>query len=447
MKTNNLMFCNFCSKVGITNLASKFAFLPLFYLIPVLPLWATNMVQDTVVDNVDGQYTLVIEGFDWGPAAKKVVLDMDETLSEANYRDYRVTVTRSAPGVEMAEQESTGNIPVIYAYVSDLQGIRANVGNYVTLVLFVGPDHVLGSPIKYIRGNGRAAYQWIDYKLSITTATSNKVWNQETGRLIPLLDEFDLTGKFTHGGVTMGYGSYTPKPVDGKRPLIIWLHGGGEGGMDPSIPLIANKTINYASPEIQSYFGGAYILAPQSPTFWMQAESGAYTRGDVNDIYNDALMALIKSYVANNKQIDTNRIYIGGCSNGGYMSLKLILEHPDYFAAGYISALAYQNQYVSDKQLQKIKHLPIWFVHAKDDKTTEPEETVVPLVKRLVEAGGKNIHLSLYDNVVDISGFYGGNDYRFNGHWSWIYSHANHATLPIDGKQTTIMEWLAEQKK
>ena len=56
--------------------------------------------------------------------------------------------------------------------------------------------------------------------------------------------------------------------------------------------------------------------------------------------------------------------------------------------------------------------------------------------------------------MTDITGFYGGEDYYFPGHWSWIYSHANKARLDFDGKQVysedrpvTIMEWLSEQEK
>jgi len=56
--------------------------------------------------------------------------------------------------------------------------------------------------------------------------------------------------------------------------------------------------------------------------------------------------------------------------------------------------------------------------------------------------------------VTDITGFYGGENYRYNGHWSWIYSHSNTARTDLDGspvmlngRPVTIMEWLAAQKK
>ncbi|MFK7981032.1 MAG: prolyl oligopeptidase family serine peptidase, partial [Saprospiraceae bacterium] len=157
---------------------------------------------------------------------------------------------------------------------------------------------------------------------------------------------------------------------------------------------------------------------------------------------------------AKHPKIDTDRIYIGGCSNGGYMSLKLMLLHPDYFAASFPSALAYHAKYITDTQIESIKEMPIWFIHSKDDPVTKPVETVVPVYKKLMAAGAKNVHFSYYDNVVDITGLYGGADHKYMGHFSWIYSHANHSRLDydgkpvqLDGKGVTVMEWLAAQRK
>ncbi len=400
-----------------------------------------------------GNYTVVIEGYDWGPAVSRVVVPVGETVTEAQSANYTVAVQRSAEGVEMSPEEASGSRTVIYSYVSDARGKRVASGSHVTLVLFVGPDHVLGSPIKYIRRNNRGSNHWIDYKISITNSASNKVWDTEVSRILPVIDKFDLDGRYRHDeGLTLSYASFKPEPDTQKSPLIIWLHGGGEGGTDPSIPLIANKAWNYASDEIQLFFGGAHVLVPQSPTFWMQSASGEYTRGNVDDIYYQAVMALIKQYVSENPGIDANRIYVGGCSNGGYMSLKLILEHPDYFAAGYISALAFHAEYLTDEKINSIREVPLWFVHAADDQTTVPAQTVLPTYNRLVGAGAKNVHLSYYDHVTDITGFYGGDNYHYNGHWSWIYSHANHANFDFDGqpvnvngRPATIMEWLAAQ--
>lgn len=399
-----------------------------------------------------GEYKLVVEGFDWGPAINKVVLSLGETVTSADASDFSITATRKSDKGEIPAANASGTRSVVYSYVSDGNGARVESGDHVTLVLTVSPNQAIGSPIQYFPRMGNV---WIDYKLQVTNTKTGKVWDTESGRIMPLVDKFDLTGKFKYSdNLTMAYASYSPDGLVEKAPLIIWLHGGGEGGADPTIPLLGNRAANYAAEEIQMLFGeGAFVLVPQAPTFWMQGSDGM-TRGQTNDIYNEGLMALIQDYVKSNPQIDSSRIYVGGCSNGGYMSLKLILEHPDYFAAGYISALAYSNEFISDAQIQTIKNVPIWFVHSKDDNTTKADETVVPLYHRLKKAGAKNVVFSYYDHVTDITGFYGGKDYRYPGHWSWIYSHANVARTDfdgspvlLDGRSASIMEWLATQRK
>ena len=425
----------------------SFRILSLLLLLPVLG-WAIELNPPS-----SGTYKLVIEGFDWGPAVNKIIIPLGQATKEVSAADYEVFVNRSTEIGEIPAAQVSGKRTVVVAYPSDENGTRVAEGNHATLVLAVSPVMPVGSPIQYMRAGNRGGNFWIKYAVTVLDSKSGKIWNEEAGRIRPIVDEFLLNAKYTHNNVTLPFAAFTPKNVNGKAPLIIWLHGGGEGGNDPTIALMGNKAFNYASPEIQVLFGGAYVLVPQAPTFWMQAAEGM-TRGNVNDIYNEALFALIQDFVAKTPGIDPARIYVGGCSNGGYMSLKLILEHPDYFAAGYISALAYNNEFVSDAQIQQIKNVPIWFVHAKGDQTTKPDETVVPLYHRLKQAGAKNVYFSYYDHVTDITGFYGGDDFRYNDHWSWIYSHANVARTDFDGspvmlggRPVTIMEWLAAQKK
>ena len=401
------------------------------------------------------EYTLVVEGYDWGPNVSKVIVGLDNTVKTVDLKDYTVSATRHSSCVEIPAAQASGSRSVVFAYVSDQQGIRMSEGNFVTLVLAVAPNLPIASPIFYSQNPKCRGNNWIEYKLSVKDTKSNQTWDKEKKRIIPLLDQFDLSGKYkADDSITMSYAVYTPKIKAAKSPLIIWLHGGGEGGYDPSIAAIGNKVVNYAAPEIQSYFGGAFVLVPQCPGAWMHNKKGVTTHGQEDDMYNQGLLALIKNFVNTHPDIDQSRIYVGGCSNGGYMALKLILLDPAYFAAGYISALAYQSAYITDQQINSIRKVPIWFVHAKDDGTTIPDKTVVPVYQRLKAAGAKNVHFSFYDHVVDLSGFYGGENYHFNGHWSWIYSHSNDAKLDYDGapvkikgRPVTIMEWMAAQKK
>ncbi|GJM74041.1 hypothetical protein HMSSN036_62570 [Paenibacillus macerans] len=184
---------------------------------------------------------------------------------------------------------------------------------------------------------------------------------------------------------------------------MIWLHGMGEGGTDPTIAIAGNKAVNFASEDIQSYFGGAYVLAPQTPTYWMDGFNGF---GDGTSKYEKALMSLIRDYVAKNKDIDPKRIYIGGDSNGGYMTMLMIRDYKDYFAAAFVACEALKDSLITDKQIKEMKDLPIWFVAAKTDTVVPPIDYTVSTYSRLVNAGAKDVHMSLFNNVSDTSGLY-----------------------------------------
>jgi predicted esterase len=397
-------------------------------------------------------YKLVVEGFDWGAAVNKVILTLDDTTSKVNPTDYIVLAVRKSNIAEIPTDQSSGKREVVTAYISDQNGTKIKTGKFITLVLAVGPQLPISSPIQYFRGKGNV---WVDYKLSVIQSKTQQVWDTNIGKIMPLVDQFNLIGTYKYNEkLTMSYADYIPKTTHEKSPLIIWLHGGGEGGTDPTIPLLGNKAANYASESIQSIFEGAYVLSPQCPGAWMHNAQGVGTQGKENDIYNEGLMALIKDYVQSHPKIDPTRIYVGGCSNGGYMALKLIIMYPDYFAAGYISSLAYRSQYISDLSIESIKNVPIWFVHSKDDATTNPDLTVVPVFQRLKERGAKNVHFTYYDHVNDITNFYGGKGYEYNGHWSWVYLHENlprtemdGSFVKVNGKPVSIMEWMSYQKK
>jgi predicted esterase len=402
-----------------------------------------------------GTYTLVVEGYDWGACVSRVILSMDKDQSRVDPGDYSVAVKRSSDCTEIKGEGAGGQRTIVYAYVSDENGDLRESGRYITLVLFVSPVLPVGSALQYVRNEKCSGNVWVDYRVTVTNKKSGMVWDTESGRISGLQDRFDLSGRYrADENLTMSYAWYAPPGKPGSSPLIIWLHGGGEGGTDPSIPLMANRAANYASDEIQAIFKGAYVLVPQCPGAWMHNAKGVMTEGKEEDVYHVGLMQLITDFVGDHPDIDPDRIYVGGCSNGGYMSLKLILDHPDYFAAGFISSLAYRSQYISDDQIESIKKVPIWFVQSADDRTTVPENTVIPVYKRLKAAGAGNVHFSFYDHVVDITGFYGGEDFHYNGHWSWVYLHANlcrwdydGSPVEIDGRTVTIMEWLAAQTK
>lgn len=397
-------------------------------------------------------YTTVTEVFDWGPAVTKVIVNLGKTVSKGcvGTDTFKVSVIRTDPRPDVKITEGAkGERTVTKAYVSNQKGSPADSGNFITLELKYGPDIGLGYPIYYDPFTYRSN-SWVQCDYSITQrkdiasgsgTISGLVINTRSSDIKKLVDDF-RTGSFTYNYDTGGqeiltYAGYAPAKDGKQHPLIVWLHGTGEVGKDPTMPILANKSCYFASPETQSYFGGAYVLSPQCSTIWMEEKESA-------------LMALIKSYVSKNMDIDTNRIYIGGNSNGGYMTVLMARDYADYFAAAVPACEAMPDNALSKSDIQKLKKIPIWFTAAMTDTIVPPSNYTVPTYDRLIKAGAKDAHFSYFDRVVDTTGLYknaDGTPREYNGHFSFYYVFNNECTDIIDGKKITIMQWLTAQEK
>lgn len=416
-------------------------------------------------------YSTVAEVEDWGASITKVIVNLGEgkivnkgSVSTDTFKVHVVKYEKdgktliSVPDkTDLTRQNKIplqgGDRTITNAYVSDKDGNPVDSSNFVTLELKIGPEDDLGS---VIYSTGDFSSEWAVSKYTITQQkdistskglVSGITVTNSTGQVKKLIDDFK-TGIFKNpeDNVTLNFADYSPAQDNKKNPLIIWLHGMGEGGTDTTIPISGNKACNFASKEIQDYFGGAYVLAPQTPTFWMDGISGGF--GDGTSKYEKALMELIKDYVSKHGDIDTNRIYIGGDSNGGYMTMLMVRDYSSYFAAAMPTCEALKDSLITDEQINKIKNTPIWFTAAKSDFLVPVDQYTKATYDRLVKAGAKNVQISLFDKVVDTTGLYKNKDglpYEYFGHFSWIYVYNNECIANINGKATTIMEWLATQ--
>ncbi len=403
------------------------------------------MAQESETE-LQSTYSSVIEVKDWGATITKLVVDMGrEVTGEIKTDSFRVEVERSdergeEPLREQGERKVTG------AYVSDEEGNPLEKGSHVSLELEYGPDLSLGNALNYAEGSNA----WIDCNYTITQEKdigdiSGVVASECTGSRKLEIEEFDI-GSGSYEGVDFSIADYKPEENGEKRPLIIWLHGGGEGGTDATIPLAANRAVSFASQDIQNYFGGAYVLVPQCPTFWMEGQNGM---ADGTSIYEDGLMSLIQDYVNKNENIDKNRIYVGGCSNGGYMTMLLMRDYPEYFAAAYPVCEGLGDSLVTDENINTYKNQNIWFVLSATDETLDPLVFSVPTYIRLKEAGAENVHMTLFSKVSDTSGKYkkeDGQPYEYDGHWSWTYVYNDKVNANVEGNEISLLSWLSEQK-
>ena len=211
----------------------------------------------------------------------------------------------------------------------------------------------------------------------------------------------------------------------GKRPLIVWLHGGGEGASlpddyyDNETTLRANRgALGFATAEGQRIFDGAYVVAPQSTSYWIGDGPGFAPQ--IKEIVDE---------VARRYPVDRDQIHVVGCSNGGYMTMKMTVEYPRLFASAVPICGVVQNGLISDAELASIT-TPTWLVTSADDATVDPEDNTVhahELITRSI--------LTMYDNVT-------WDGYKFAGHWSWIYVARNDPRH----RGTRIWQWMARQE-
>lgn len=227
---------------------------------------------------------------------------------------------------------------------------------------------------------------------------------------------------------------YIPKIKADKHALIIWLHGAGEGGENASNIMADRGAVTYLEKDTQYLFRGAYVLAPQSPTYWVdkfKIEEGIFLKGERS--YTKDLTELILQLKQNYKDIDEKRIYVAGASMGGYQALELLADNPNLYAGAIISCPA---KIPKKESLEIIKNnkIPIWFLHCIKDEVVPKTNT--EYIYDYLKSENNDIKVTYYPKIM-IQGK------EVNPHCVFIYMYEN---LPEDNG-TRLFEWLSKQKK
>lgn len=306
-------------------------------------------------------------------------------------------------------------------------------GNIV-LELSYAEGQVGGGTLGYIVSRGRNVRLNLVYTITQNAPLRRRHGGPVTisrfvqGRLSnPEVDAFSY-----HTGGGLKYRLFSPHHSHHRSPLIIWLHGGGEGASlpdnyyDNETTLRANRgALGFATPSAQRIFSGAYVVAPQSTSYWI--EDGPRFAPQIRQIIRD----LVRRH-----PIDHDRIYVAGCSNGGYMSLEMTVVYPHLFAAsvpicGVVEPFVPGGPpLIPDAALAKIS-TPTWLVASLDDDTVNPQRNTIHAHDLI--PGAK---MTLYEHVI-------WNGHQFPGHWSWIYVARNDPS--ING--THIWQWMSHQRR
>ena len=155
------------------------------------------------------------------------------------------------------------------------------------------------------------------------------------------------------GNDCLRYRLFAPDKAGGaKVSLVLYLHDADAAGDDNNIQLSMHDIGTYLARDDMQRRYPCYILAPQ------YASSEHWSIQNVKD----ALWKLVTDTAQSNPDIDANRIYVYGYSAGGVGTLRLVKEHPGFFAAA-VSICGATGTWDLDNLLK----IPLWMTHAADD--------------------------------------------------------------------------------
>lgn len=219
---------------------------------------------------------------------------------------------------------------------------------------------------------------------------------------------------FKDGDDVMTFRFKKPSKIteDEKYPLIVFLHGRGDGGTDNSRHMY-KSLIN----SIDKFVGDdCYVLMPQADKKldWTQIGGKSGDKGSSN-LYNKMLDAVI----AVNSAIDTNRVYLTGMSMGGYGTIYQAYNYPEKYAAVVALCGYYNEEVISD--LSRFDGMGIWLEHSKTDDVVNYKESE-GLYNRLINYGRNtdDIKLNLIEkfkhDITKVS-------YDNQSLWQWLLSY------------------------
>jgi predicted peptidase len=215
---------------------------------------------------------------------------------------------------------------------------------------------------------------------------------------------------YTSGKDTLPYRLLKPENSETKKfPLVIFLHGAGERGIDNEVH-IKHITAVFGHPDNRRKYP-CYVLAAQCPQDMMWAghdREGNRLVMRANPTKPMALLIQLIEKIENEFPIDPTRIYVTGLSMGGFGAFDLLARFPQRFAAAAPICGGGDPETVSS-----FKHVPIWAFHGALDRVVSARQSRV-MVTALHEAGAAP----------------GYTEYPDVGHDSWTFAYADPYLLP-----------------
>lgn len=260
----------------------------------------------------------------------------------------------------------------------------------------------LGTPVRQITYRWEQGRFFADVTFGSTLVARTPVMDAE-GRFQAVLGQAEYP-----------YLLYLPAGYDPSRsyPTILFLHGIGERGDDPSV--------------IADYGPFQYLLSGHTLDMIViapQVEASAHWVDAPDEQETDAQMVRLAAFVEQMRAayaIDDSRFYLTGLSMGGRGAYKLACFMPDTFAAvavccGRAGKYDQPREIVYDLSL--MANRPVWLFHGLSDETVDANHALAGMERLLACNAEGSFRLTLYPAVGHDCYEYA---YQDDGLYAWL---------------------------
>jgi len=262
----------------------------------------------------------------------------------------------------------------------------------------------------------------------------------------------DKFARFEEGRVM--YRLYSPDSSE-PRPMILFLHGGGNGGFEGERDNEKQLMADYGPVNFAEDYPDAYVMAPmcveERRDFSKMSTSVMNTKFADSNFTTDWRYGWSRYYLAKvcdiirrmirEGKVDAKRVYVTGMSMGGAGTVRAMSVGSDLFAA---AVPVCPSMTPETFEILKTIRRPIWVTSAYIDHTLYRHKYLVDAVMNMRNIGNKNAYLTLFSpedlEKYDISitpNLPYPTLFRQN-HWSWV---------PTYKDEYGIMSWLFNQTK
>lgn len=253
------------------------------------------------------------------------------------------------------------------------------------------------------------------------------------------------------------YRLYEPDAAE-ARPLVLFLHGGGECGTDNELQL----TGTLGAMKLAQRWSEMYVMAPQAPSgtlsmeenFKVMKQRGNPFRVEMgmtpfalkgergwNRDYLGKVVDIIRRMIAEGK-VDPRRVYVTGLSMGGGGTIQAVSVAPDLFAAALPICPSMNGE--SYAQLLHWPEVPVWISTAYMDHQHGRHAYLLNACNHLWEQGRKDVKYTIYlpeeleKYGIGITEGISAEELDEENHYSWILTLHN---------ENGILDWMISHVK